>query len=382
VIGFLADGDGEGADRSADAVRGVRLALDVVNRSFPELAVPLAAGTGLPGLGGATLELATANTDASPTQAVTRVNALVGGDRAVAVVVADSADVTAAVGSEAQRLAVPLLDAASTADYLTELGLDWYFRTGPTDRVFAETVFGLLQGRLGAPGGSRVGILAEPGPVGAAGAARLRELADRAGYAVVRQVELGRTTADRRAQARLLSTSDCDVVLAVAAVGGNVQGIAEVTAEMSDRAPVIGVGPAFVALRQRDAAADPSGPTVLRTVAWSAEFSRRSPVARPVAELYGRQFGTPMTPEAALAFTATLTLAAAIDGAGSAEPAAIRAALRKMSTPATQMIMPWSGIRFDANGQNQLAAAVVEGRDANGFRVTYPPELMVGRLIW
>jgi branched-chain amino acid transport system substrate-binding protein len=385
VVGFLADGDGQGADRSADAVRGVRLALDVVNRSFPDLSLPLAAGTGLPRLGGATLELVTANTDNSPTEAVTRVNALVSDEHAVAVVLADSADVAAAVGSEAQRLAVPLLDAASTADYLTELGLDWYFRTGPTDRVFAETVFGLLQGRLGEARGSRVGILAEPGAVGAAGAVRLREMADRAGYAVVRQVELARTTADRRDQARLLSASACDVVLAVAGAGESVQGIAEITSEMSGRAPVIGVGPAFVALRQRDIGSRAeirSGPAVLRTASWSPEFSRRSPVARPVAELYDRLFGTPMTPDAALAFTATLVLAAAIDGAGSTQPAAIRAALRKLSTPATQMIMPWSGIRFDANGQNQLAAAVVEGLDSNGFRVTYPPELMVGRLIW
>jgi len=46
------------------------------------------------------------------------------------------------------------------------------------------------------------------------------------------------------------------------------------------------------------------------------------------------------------------------------------------------MIMPWGGIRFDANGQNQLAAAVVEGLDGSGFRITYPPELMVGPTIW
>jgi branched-chain amino acid transport system substrate-binding protein len=221
--------------------------------------------------------------------------------------------------------------------------------------------------------------------VGAAGAVRLRELADRAGYAVVRQIELGRTTAARREQARLLSASACDVVLAVAGAGESVQGIAEITGEMTGRTPVIGVGPAFLALRQRDIGSSAqvrSGPAVLRTASWSAEFSRRSPVARPVAELYNRQFGTPMTPDAALAFTATLAVAAAVDSAGSTQPSAIRAALRKLSMPATQMIMPWSGIRFDANGQNQLAAAVVEGLDGNGFRVTYPPELMVGRLIW
>jgi len=377
VIGFLSAGSG--AD--ADALRGARFAVDVVNRSYPELALPLAGGTGLPRLGGATLTVVPARTEGSPTEAASQVGALVGRRGAVAVVAADSADVAAAVGSEAQRLGVPLLDAASTADFLTELGLDWYFRTGPTDRMVEETVFGMLQGRLDGGAGARVAIVAEPGARGAAGAVRLRELADRAGYAIVSQVQLGRTAAARRDQARALARLRSDVVLAVAGAPDTVLDVADLTGELSKRAPVIGVGPAFAALRPRDLSGGP-GPAVLRTASWSAEFARRSPVAKPVTELYERQFGLPMTPDASNAFTATLTLAAAIDGAGSGQPAAIRASLRKMSTPATQMIMPWGGIRFDANGQNQLAAAVVEGLDGSGFRITYPPELMVGPTIW
>jgi branched-chain amino acid transport system substrate-binding protein len=384
VIGFLAAaGGGSVAAAGADALRGARLAVDVVNRSFPDLNLPLAGGEGLPGLGGVPVTLAHGATDGSPTEAAARVNALVARDKAVAVVTADTADVAAAVGSEAQRLSIPVVDGASTADFLTELGLDWYFRTGPTDRVIAETVFDMLASRFGAAPGARLAIVAEPGQPGAAGAVRMRELADRAGYAVVRQVELARTVAGRRGQASLLSSTDCDVVLAVAGTRAAVEGIGELTTALSDPAPVIGLGPAFGILRPRDLARDGgSGPAVLRTASWSAEFARRSPVAKPVADLYERQYGLPMSSDASNAFTATLVLAAAIDGARSAQPAAIRAALRKMSVPATQMIMPWGGIRFDANGQNQLAAAVVEGLDGSSFRVTYPPELVVGGSVW
>jgi branched-chain amino acid transport system substrate-binding protein len=119
----------------------------------------------------------------------------------------------------------------------------------------------------------------------------------------------------------------------------------------------------------------------LRTSSWSAELAQRSP-AKAVTDLYAKRFGSPMTDAAANVFTATMTLAAAIDAAGSDDPATIRSTLRQISQPATQMIMPWIGVRFGANGQNQLAAGVVEGRATTGFRVVFPRELAAGPMIW
>jgi branched-chain amino acid transport system substrate-binding protein len=378
VIGFLVSGEGPDAATGDDAIRGARLAIDLVNKSYPDVPLPLADGEGL--RGGVTLRLVTADAKGHATEAPTRMDELVSKDGAVAVIAADSADAVAAAGSEAQRLSVPLLDATSTADYLTELGLDWYFRTGPTDRVMTEMAFALLQRHLGSSRRANVAILAEPGSRGAAGRVRVRELADRAGYAVVAQVDLARTPGGRAEQAAVLSKTACDAVLAVAGDRDAVSDISDLTTRLTRPAPLVGIGPAFEAFRAGDLVG--SGPAVLRTASWSAEFARRSPAARPVADMYSRRYGDPMTSDAATGFTAALALAEAIDAAGSAQPAAIRAALRKMSAPATQLIVPWNGIRFDANGQNQLAAAVIEGLDGSRFRVTYPPELAVGASIW
>jgi len=147
---------------------------------------------------------------------------------------------------------------------------------------------------------------------------------------------------------------------------------------MAAPVPVIGVGPGFGEIGERP---DPDA-VVLRAASWSAELARRSPVGEEVTGLYERTFGGPMTDEAANSFTATIALALAIDSAGSRERAAIRAALRRISLPATQMIMPWNGVRFDADGQNRLAAGVIEGWDGTSFRVVYPRELAAGPMIW
>ena len=89
-----------------------------------------------------------------------------------------------------------------------------------------------------------------------------------------------------------------------------------------------------------------------------------------------------MTAAAATSFTATMAAAQAIDAAGTLDPIATRGALRRLSILATQMVMPWNGLRFDANGQNELAAGVIEGWAGGRFRVVYPRELAAGPMIW
>jgi len=121
---------------------------------------------------------------------------------------------------------------------------------------------------------------------------------------------------------------------------------------------------------------------VLRVMSWSPDWARRNPVARAVAELYERRFDAALTETAAAAFTATLTLAQAIDRAGSVDAARIRGALLQTWLASSQTAMPWDGLRFDTTGQNQLAGAVIEQGTKGGYVVVYPPELAGAPLVW
>ena len=200
VIGILADQNSPAGGTGGDAVRAAQLAVEVVNGDFPELLVPLAAGEGLPGLGGATLTLATDDTHGDSQLVSDAATSLVGTAHAVVLLVAASADVAAAAGSEAQRLAVPLIDATSTADYLTELGLDWYFRVGPSDRMLAETAFAVMRRQLGGP--AQVALLNGADMANASVGAMVSELAARSD--------------DTLMEGQAIDNGHCDVVLAVA----------------------------------------------------------------------------------------------------------------------------------------------------------------------
>jgi branched-chain amino acid transport system substrate-binding protein len=102
----------------------------------------------------------------------------------------------------------------------------------------------------------------------------------------------------------------------------------------------------------------------------------RNPVAKPVMEMYEDRFGAPMGDVAAGSFTAVLVLADAIGRAGSTDPERVRSALLNLDIPGREMIMPWSGVRFDTSShQNTAAAGVIEQRVKGLFRVVFPDEL-------
>lgn len=382
LIGVLAPATGPGAESGEDAIRGAQLAVEVVNNPYPDLPVPLAAPTGLPGLDGAALILLTGDTGAETERAEEQANSLV--DRgAVGLVAADSAEVAADLGAQTQRLRVPLVDAATTADYLPELGLEWYFRITPTDRTLVEAGFALLRQQLPASGPAQLAVLQDAGGATAAGAALVREEAARAGYPIAVTVEINRTDPDLAGIARQIDDSGATVVLAVLADAAGAAAARDVLTQLRSPIPALGLGPGFASLAPPPASSvDTYRPIVLRAAGWSADFAARSPTAVAVGALYQRRYGLRMTDAAANAFTATLALATAIDAAGSNDPARIRAALRQLWLPATQTIMPWNGVRFGANGQNQLAAAVVEAQVAGGYQVVFPRELATAPMVW
>ncbi len=377
VVGVLAPLSGPTAETGAEAVRGAELAAEVVNDTYPELPVPLGPGKGLPRLRGAALTLVTADTGGRAEPAIGAITSLDGSRHPVGLVSAESATVTGALSSQAQRLRVPLLDAGSTADYLTELGADWYFRTGPSDSQLAESAFALL-GRAPDAQDEAVMLVTESGEDGAVAAKRLRELAERAGATVSGQLEVPSDKPDPEALAASLAAGPPRVVFAWARTVPVATAVAGAAGRGDATVSLFGLGEGFRALKQ-PAAQDPG---LLRAVPWSAEFAGRSPVAQQVAELYRQRFGRPMSAAAVDAFTAVIVLAAAIDGAASGDTAAIRTALRQTTQPAAGLIVPWNGVRFGPDGQNVLAAAVVEQWQDRAYRLVYPVELATGPARW
>jgi hypothetical protein len=263
--------------------------------------------------------------------------------------------------------------ARSAAQFLTEQGLDKLVRLGPDDRTLAQTLFRFLAAH---PQIRHLGLLVG-GDVESVGLQRLvSELADEAGYppTTVAEVDNG----DAAGPARQVLNSNPDAVIALAGQGADATamltalGAAEHEAGGHATVPVLAVGTGFT---DPGAPADAGGLAVLRVTPYSADLATRGRLGSAVNTLFTHRYGTAMDPTAALAFTATLTLAAAVDRAGSAGAGPVAASLADVNLSGQNLIVPWPAVKFGGDGQNTGAAAVIEQLTSAGAAVVFPAEV-------
>jgi len=371
-IGVLAPRSGVSRAAGIESQRGAELAADLVNGEQGPAALAGTAGAGgLARLGGH-LTLVGADTRSDPEHAASEAVRLVSAEHVAGLVGAYDADVTEVASQRTERLRVPFVNGDSPTDFLTNRGLDWFFRTGPTDRMFGEAFFSAL-GQLAGDTREIAILYSKDGP-GSVVAKLTGELAIEGGFQSVAKVAyLPGTDPVPAIQQLRTKAPDQTPVFAIASTPGDATAVVKAIRQTGYTPPgIFAFGPGFL---ETGALAPADAEGLFAGTAWSREVAGRSPVAKPVMEMYEDRFGAPMSEVAAGSFTAVLVLADAIGRAGSTDPQRVRSALLNLDIPGREMIMPWSGVRFDTFHQNTAAAGVVEQRVKGLFRVVFPDEL-------
>jgi branched-chain amino acid transport system substrate-binding protein len=380
-IGVLVPKSGESRAAGAEALHGAELAAALVNGD--EGAVPLAGigSGGLAGLGGSKLTIVSADTHSKPDVGAAEANRLVTEERVVGLVGAYDAAVTEAASQQAERRGILFVNGDSPADYLTERGLDWFFRTGPTDRMFGEAFYSTLQQEQIRP--KRISMLYTTDSDGESLHRVLHNLAPEANYQEHGMVKFPPGKPNLVPELReLRDVKKPEVLFLMTSTGSDAVRVLKTMDAMGYRPPqIFSFARGVFSEPQVLQAAGKAGEGLYYGTAWSREIAGRSGIARAVMEQYEQRFNQPMGENAAETFTAVLVLAKAIDNARSADPQRVRAALLNLDIPGRETIMPWSGIRFDASRQNAAANGVVEQRVGQAFRVVFPNELQVARAV-
>ena len=378
-IGLVTSLSGPDAKAGTDAEHGAQLALEIVNSDLGDLDLPLGPGAGLPRLRGAKVSIVTADTGGSADQAVAKAVELLSAGEVKALVTANSAEITSAVVQRTERVRVPVVDGRSSAGFLTSLGLDNFFRTAPADRDLGTSAYSLLRAR--GTGTRRIAIITAADASATTMVPALKDLAAEAGLDVAVTVEYPAGAADLTAAAQKVRAANPDAVLAFADAHTDAAAAVRAVLNKGAALPIIGMGTGFVA-DEFGTAIGTAGEGVFRVTPWSAQLAARQPISKTILDRYQQRFNTPMSDIAAGAFTATLTLASAINDAGAYEPDKVRVAMLATRLSGSRTIMPWDGVQFRENGQNTLASGAVEQLSAGKFQVVYPRELASAQVAW
>jgi branched-chain amino acid transport system substrate-binding protein len=381
-IGAIFPLTGASASTGQRTLEGVELAAEIVNEDV-DMDLPLSSGEGLPNLDGATIEIVSADHEEDPETGASETERLITSENVSAVIGAYFSSVTLTASDRAERLGVPFVNGSSSSPELTEgRDLQFFWRTGPSDRTFAESFFDFLDdlNTEKNAGVESIAILHENTAYGTDAAEVTEEVANERGYELVSTVPHGNGVNDVTPEASKIKSENPDAVFQASYTPEAI--VFTETFRQLDYVPnILAYGAGYSDSAYFEAVGDAGNYTISRA-AWALDAVKDRPAALEVAEMFEERYGHPMDENSARDFTAALTLFQAIDEAGSAEPEAIQEAMNNIDVPAEQTIMPWDGISFDDTGQNELASGVILQYIEGGYKLIWPFEDSTADVVW
>ena len=354
-IGVIYPLTGNAASAGQSAKDAVNLGAEIVNAAHPELKnLPLGATAGLPNLGGAKIELDEADHQGNPQVGQQQTLRLITQDHVAAMLGSYHSSVTLVATAVAERQGVPYLVADSVAANITGRGFKWTFRTTPYAPDFAKAYAKFLTDLKSS--GTRVNNIAvvnENTDYGTSVSASILDAAKAANIPVAAQIAYSANSSDVTAQVLQLKTANPDVVIFVSYTADII--LYFKTMKNLDYLPPIIIGD--------DAGfSDPSFIPNVGDLAQGAVNRSAFDIGKPgtnsyiVDQMFKAKYGRDLDDTSARWMQGFFVLADAINRAGSTEPDKIQAALKATDLKADQLMIGYSGVKFDDTGQNTLAS--------------------------
>ncbi len=381
-IGALYPLTGSLARVGVETRNAVDLAVEIVNTAHPELApLTLAAGTGLPRLGGRKIRLVWADAK-DPATARAEAERLIEQERVVALMGCYASAFTNTASLAAETRGIPFLNPESSSPTLTERGFKWFFRTGPHDRTFSEMFYRMFADlkkrgqRL-----SKFAILSENTEFGATAAKVEEELGKKEGYQMVAREMYTSPPASLDAELNRIRAAAPDILIANGYLIDAITTIRTLKT-IGYFPPGLVVQDSGYVLPDYRKETGKDGYYVISRASWALGLAVRKPLVKKVNDLYRSRYNEDMNETNARSFTGLLTLAGAIDLGGGTSPTQVLQGLLRTNVPGTDTIMPWQGIKFDKDGQNMHAIGVMVQLLDGQYKVIWPFDLAEASIVW
>jgi len=375
-IGVLYPLSGPVAQVGIDAIAAVKTAVEIVNEGA-DLPLPLAKGKGLPGLGGAKVSVVIVDHQGKPEVGQSETERLITQEKVHAIFGTYFSSVTAAASQAAERAGIPFVNAESSQPALTQRGLKYFFRTSPTDETFSQLMFAFLKD-FGAKSGQKfesISVFHEDTAFGTDSAKVQERLAKENNIKVLEKITYKAQTTSLTSEVQRLKAANADVLMPSSYTSDTFLLLR--TAKELDYNPKLIVAqnagftdPTFLPTLGKDAEG------AITRSPYNSDLAGRIPLLEKVNVLFKKHSnGRELSDVPARVFTGFMTLMDALNRAGSTDPEKLRTALAATDIPPDQLIVPYLGVKFDANGQNTLVRPILMQVQKGKYCTIYPFEL-------
>jgi branched-chain amino acid transport system substrate-binding protein len=378
-IGAILPLTGNSASAGQSAKDAIELGAEIVNTAHPELkAMPLAATTGLPNLGGAKIELDEADHQGNPQVGQQQTIRLITQDHVAAMLGSYHSSVSLVATAVAERQGVPFLVADSVAANITTRGFKFTFRTTPIAPDFGKAYAAFINDVK--KSGKKIdsfAVVNENTDYGMSVSASILDAAKAANINVTAHITYNANSSDVTAQVLQLKSANPDAVIFISYTADSI--LYFKTMKNLDYLPPIIIGD--------DAGfSDPNFIPNVGDLAQGALDRSAFDVGKPgtnsylVNKLFHDKYGRDLDDTSARWMQGFFVLADAINRAGSTEPEKIREALNATDLKADQLMIGYRGVKFDDTGQNTLASTFLIQLKGKQYVSVWPDNLATDKL--
>jgi branched-chain amino acid transport system substrate-binding protein len=378
-IGSIYPLTGVAASAGNYAKAAIETGEDIVNTPHPGLEkLLLGAGQGLPSLKGAKISVDFADQQGNPSVGQSQTLRLITEDHVVAMLGAYQSSVSFAATQVAERQGIPFLVADSAAPNITDRGFKWTFRTTPIGTDFGGIYAKFLTEEKAA--GQKISTVAfvfENTDYGTSVSGVVSDAVKKAGFDVTAMISYAANSTDVTPQVLQLKDKKPDVVVFISYTADAI--LYMKTMKNVDYVPPMVIAddsgfsdPAFVK------AVGNLAQGVVNRSAW--DIGKPGSATAIINDLYKAKSGVDLDDTSGRIMQGFFVLADAINRAGSTDPAAIQKALQATDIKPDQLMMGYSGVRFDDHGQNILAASYLIQLQGSEYKSVWPEAKAVAKL--
>jgi branched-chain amino acid transport system substrate-binding protein len=371
-IGAIYPLSGASGSTGAEVKAAIEVAVDLINNPHPEFPdLPLAAGSGLPNLGGAKIEVVFEDSQGKPEIGLAAAQRLIEQEKVVALTGSYQSAVTKTASRIAEQRGIPFVNGESSSPDLTERGYKWFFRTSPTDETFIDNMMQFLDGVKKVPT-KTIAVVYENTDFGVNTFKAVEKYAAKYNRTVIANIPYSSGSASVTAEVQKLAAAKPDVAIFASYVADAML-FSRTMREMHYAPPVFLANDSGFIDSRFIQEVGPQVQGILSRDAWGNDLGAAKPVIAAINEMYRKRTGgKDINGGNARSLQGVLTLVEAINRAGSTDPEAIRKALAATNMTAKQIVMPWDGIVFDDKGQNTKGSGLILALKGTQYVTVWP----------
>jgi branched-chain amino acid transport system substrate-binding protein len=381
VIGLTYPLSGASAQIGVDAQRAFETAVDIINND-QDFDLPLARGTGLPGLGGAKIRLVFADHQGDPQKGRAEAERLITQEKVCAILGTYQSAVAVTVSQTCERYQIPFMSADNSSPSLHRRGLKYFFRASPHDEMFSAAMFDFLDAikKKGAKANT-LAVFHEDTIFGTDSANAQTKLANERGYKIVADIKYRANSPSLSAEVQQLKAANADVLMPSSYTTDGIL-LVKTMADLGYKPnAIVAQAAGFSEQALYDAVGDKLEGAITRG-SFSLDLAAKRPMVGKINALFKAKSGKDLNDNTSREFMAMIVMADAINRAKSTDGEKIRDALAATEMPGEQTIMPWKRVKFDEMGQNNNADPVLLQYVGGKFVTIFPPQAAVAEAIW